>query len=116
MMLHYQGFGFTLVEAAGLNDIDLLLGCSLVSVFVVLFTQLVSDVGYATSTRASACSEPHAMQIEYIGVFQIILGVITRFWPVWVALAIVLIASSTYKSASASTASCSTAASAWPVW
>jgi peptide/nickel transport system permease protein len=37
------------------------------------------------------------MQIEYIGVFQIILGVITRFWPVWAALAIVLVASSAYK-------------------
>jgi peptide/nickel transport system permease protein len=46
-MFRYQGFGFTLVEAAGNNDIDLLLGCALVSVFVVLFTQLISDVGYA---------------------------------------------------------------------
>ncbi len=43
----YQGFGYTLVEAAGNNDIDLLLGCSLVSVFIVLITQLISDVGYA---------------------------------------------------------------------
>ncbi|WP_198174185.1 ABC transporter permease [Mesorhizobium xinjiangense] len=47
VMFRYQGFGFTLVEAAGNNDIDLLLGCSLVSVFVVLSTQLISDVGYA---------------------------------------------------------------------
>ena len=31
-MFRYQGFGFTLVEAAGNNDIDLLLGCSLISV------------------------------------------------------------------------------------
>jgi len=46
-MFRYQGFGYTLVEAAGNNDIDLLLGCSLVSVFVVLVTQLLSDVGYA---------------------------------------------------------------------
>ena len=46
-MFRYQGFGYTLVEAAGNNDIDLLLGCSLVSVFVVLSTQLISDVGYA---------------------------------------------------------------------
>ena len=46
-MFRYQGFGFMLVEAAGNNDIDLLLACSLVSVFVVLFTQLISDVGYA---------------------------------------------------------------------
>ena len=29
-MFRYQGFGYTLVEAAGNNDIDLLLGCSLV--------------------------------------------------------------------------------------
>ncbi len=47
VMFRYQGFGFTLVEAAGNNDIDLLLGCSLVSVFIVLVTQLISDVGYA---------------------------------------------------------------------
>lgn len=46
-MFRYQGFGYTLVEAAGNNDIDLLLGCSLVSVLVVLTTQLISDVGYA---------------------------------------------------------------------
>ncbi len=46
-MFRYQGFGFALVEAASNNDIDLLLACSLVSVFVVLFTQLISDVGYA---------------------------------------------------------------------
>lgn len=47
VMFRYQGFGFVLVEAAGNNDIDLLLACSLVSVFVVLFTQLISDIGYA---------------------------------------------------------------------
>lgn len=46
-MFRYQGFGYTLVEAAGNNDIDLLLGCALVSVFVVLTTQLISDIGYA---------------------------------------------------------------------
>jgi peptide/nickel transport system permease protein len=46
-MFRYQGFGFLLVQGAEANDIDLLLGCSLVSVFVVLFTQLLSDVGYA---------------------------------------------------------------------
>ncbi|TIO10561.1 MAG: ABC transporter permease [Mesorhizobium sp.] len=46
-MFRYQGFGFTLNEAASNNDIDLLLGCSLVSVVVVLVTQLISDIGYA---------------------------------------------------------------------
>ncbi|MFC3218934.1 ABC transporter permease [Tianweitania populi] len=46
-MFRYQGFGYALVEGAANNDIDLLLGCSLVSVFVVLFTQLISDIGYA---------------------------------------------------------------------
>ena len=37
------------------------------------------------------------MGIEYISVFQIIVGVIVRFWPVWLALAIVLGLSFFYK-------------------
>ncbi|WP_425050552.1 ABC transporter permease [Psychromarinibacter sp. S121] len=45
-LFNYKGFGWTLVEAAGNNDIELLLGVSVVSVFVVLITQLISDVGY----------------------------------------------------------------------
>lgn len=45
-LFNYKGFGWTLVEAAGNNDIELLLGVSVVSVLVVLFTQLLSDVGY----------------------------------------------------------------------
>jgi peptide/nickel transport system permease protein len=47
VMFRYRGFGWLLVNAAGNNDIDLLRACSLVSVFVVLITQLVSDMGYA---------------------------------------------------------------------
>jgi len=35
--------------------------------------------------------------METIGAFQIVLGVIGRFWPVWVAMAIVLIASIVFK-------------------
>ncbi len=46
-LFNYKGFGWTLVEAADNNDIDLLLSCSLVSVVVVLLTQLISDIGYA---------------------------------------------------------------------
>jgi peptide/nickel transport system permease protein len=34
------------VQAAGNNDINLLLGCSVVAVLVVLLTQLISDIGY----------------------------------------------------------------------
>ena len=45
-LFNYKGFGWTLVEAAGNNDIELLLAVSVVSVFVVLITQLISDVGY----------------------------------------------------------------------
>ena len=45
-LFNYKGFGWTLVQAAGNNDIQLLLGCSVVAVFVVLITQLISDVGY----------------------------------------------------------------------
>ncbi|GJL80862.1 MAG: peptide ABC transporter permease [marine bacterium B5-7] len=46
-MFNYKGFGWLLVNAAANNDIDLLLGCSVVAVFVVLSTQLISDIGYA---------------------------------------------------------------------
>ncbi|MCE6953197.1 ABC transporter permease [Cereibacter sphaeroides] len=42
----YKGFGWTLVQAAGNNDIDLLLGCSVVAVTAVLATQVLSDVGH----------------------------------------------------------------------
>ena len=45
-LFNYKGFGWTLVEAAGNNDIDLLLACSVVAVVVVLVTQLISDIGY----------------------------------------------------------------------
>src|SRR5208282_6019870 len=47
VMFRYQGFGQALVDAAGNNGIDLLLACSVVSVALVLLTQLISDVGYA---------------------------------------------------------------------
>ncbi len=45
-LFNYKGFGWTLVQAASNNDIDLLLASSVVAVFVVLVTQLISDVGY----------------------------------------------------------------------
>ena len=45
-LFNYKGFGWTLVLAAGNNDINLLLACSVVAVFVVLVTQLISDIGY----------------------------------------------------------------------
>jgi peptide/nickel transport system permease protein len=45
-LFNYKGFGWTLVEAASNNDIELLLGVSVVSVIVVLVTQLISDIGY----------------------------------------------------------------------
>ncbi|MFK0687241.1 ABC transporter permease [Mesorhizobium sp. IMUNJ 23033] len=37
------------------------------------------------------------MQVEYISAFNVILGVIGRFWPVWIGLAIVMGASFAYK-------------------
>jgi peptide/nickel transport system permease protein len=46
VLFSYPGFGWSLVEAAGNNDIELLLACSVVAVFVVLTTQLISDIGY----------------------------------------------------------------------
>jgi peptide/nickel transport system permease protein len=45
-LFNYKGFGWTLVQAAANNDIELLLSCSIVAVIVVLLTQLISDIGY----------------------------------------------------------------------
>jgi peptide/nickel transport system permease protein len=45
-LFNFKGFGWTLVQAASNNDIELLLGCSIVAVIVVLVTQLISDIGY----------------------------------------------------------------------
>ncbi|MEO1292826.1 MAG: ABC transporter permease, partial [Pseudomonadota bacterium] len=46
-MFNFKGFGWTLVQAAGNNDIELLLAISWIAVIVVLLTQLISDIGYA---------------------------------------------------------------------
>lgn len=46
-MFNYKGFGWALVQAAGNNDINMLLAVAWVAVIVVLLTQLISDVGYA---------------------------------------------------------------------
>ena len=45
-LFNYKGFGWTLVQAAGNNDIELLISCSMAAVVVVLVTQLISDIGY----------------------------------------------------------------------
>ncbi len=45
-IFNYKGFGWSLVQAAGNNDIELLMGISVIAVFVVLLTQLISDIGY----------------------------------------------------------------------
>ena len=45
-LFNFKGFGWVLVQAASNNDIELLLAVSVVSVIVVLVTQLISDIGY----------------------------------------------------------------------
>lgn len=45
-LFNYKGFGWLLVQAAGNNDIEMLLSVGIVSVIVVLVTQLISDIGY----------------------------------------------------------------------
>lgn len=45
-LFNYKGFGWLLVQAASNNDIELLLAVSVISVVVVLVTQLISDIGY----------------------------------------------------------------------
>ena len=37
------------------------------------------------------------MQVEYVSAFQVVIGVIARFWPVWAALVIIMGASYVYK-------------------
>ncbi|WP_312797982.1 ABC transporter permease [Tianweitania sp.] len=37
------------------------------------------------------------MQMDYLGITGIVLGVLKQFWPVWLALALVLVASFTFK-------------------
>ena len=45
-LFNYKGVGWGLVQAAGNNDIEMLLGVSVVAVVIVLITQLISDIGY----------------------------------------------------------------------
>lgn len=45
-LFNYKGFGWTLVAAVGNNDIELMMAASVAAVFVVLMTQLISDIGY----------------------------------------------------------------------
>ena len=45
-LFNYKGMGWQLVQAAGNNDIEMLLAVSVVSVVIVLLTQLISDIGY----------------------------------------------------------------------
>lgn len=45
-LFNYKGIGWQLVQAASNNDIEMLLGVSVISVVIVLVTQLISDIGY----------------------------------------------------------------------
>jgi len=45
-LFNYKGIGWQLVQAAGNNDIEMLLAVSVVSVVIVLVSQLISDIGY----------------------------------------------------------------------
>jgi len=46
-LFNYKGFGWLLVAAADDNDINMTLACALVSVVLVISTQLISDIGYS---------------------------------------------------------------------
>ena len=45
-LFNYKGLGWTLVMAAGNNDIELMMAVSVIAVVVVILTQLISDIGY----------------------------------------------------------------------
>ncbi len=42
----YKGFGKTLLDAALFGDIFVIEACTLVAVFVAVFSQFISDIGY----------------------------------------------------------------------
>lgn len=46
LLFSYEGFGKLLLEAAGSTDLPLVMACSMVTVVVVVMTQVISDVGY----------------------------------------------------------------------
>ncbi|MFN3994486.1 MAG: ABC transporter permease [Tabrizicola flagellatus] len=46
IIFNYKGFGWLVVQAAGNNDIELLMGCAMVAAVIVLITQLLSDIAY----------------------------------------------------------------------
>lgn len=46
LLFAYEGFGKLLLDAAQSNDIPLVMACAMVTVIVVVTTQIVSDVGY----------------------------------------------------------------------
>jgi peptide/nickel transport system permease protein len=46
IIFNYKGFGWLVVQAAGNNDIELLMACAMVAAVIVLLTQLVSDIAY----------------------------------------------------------------------
>ncbi len=46
LLFSYEGFGKLLLDAATTNDIPLVMACAMVTVFVVVSTQILSDVGY----------------------------------------------------------------------
>ena len=95
-LFNYKGFGWVLVQAAGNNDIELLLAVSVVSVVVVLVTQLISDIGYVYSTHALALTkEPEIMELLSWG--EIAIRSVTQLTPVWVALIITFFVSIRYK-------------------
>jgi peptide/nickel transport system permease protein len=46
IIFNYKGFGWLVVQAAGNNDIELLMACAMVAAVIVLVTQLLSDIAY----------------------------------------------------------------------
>ena len=45
-MFNYKGFGWVLVAAASSNDINMMLACAVISTALVMFTQVILDIGY----------------------------------------------------------------------
>ncbi len=54
--------------------------------------------------------------METVGFLGVVIGIVSRFWPVWIALAVVLALIFATSGGSAFWAICSTAWSASPAW
>ncbi len=96
-LFNYKGFGWTLVQAAGNNDIELLLSCSIAAVLVVLVTQLISDIGYVFLNPKNQDQLARRHMMPPLSWTEIFASMFVQFTPVWIGMAVIFALSIFYK-------------------